>query len=201
MAIPATGSGPVLEPLVVRVVFQGSRGVSASHLMILLSILDEAVRDVELAALGAVESELGDVPSHALHAAMERLRRRPMESIRIQSSQTGSIVIEGALVALGAWLLKYTVAESVKEGYKASVLNKRLADLSTRLFDIVAGALSDIAQRVALLSAGKGIRLSVREVPIGNVSPPRKVLLIEVPEEGLPPSAPTYGEMREPEPK
>ncbi|MGR7921569.1 hypothetical protein ACU6RQ_10730 [Zobellella denitrificans] len=49
-----------------------------------------------------------------------------IDAYYVQKIERGSILIEGALTAIGLWLLKNTIGESVKEAWKQSEMHKSL---------------------------------------------------------------------------
>jgi len=185
------------EPLRLRLVFETTHGMAAASLVTVLELIDTVLRDVEISHLERLRGELGDLPGFVFDATIERVRRTQHQALRITSATTGSIVVEGLVVALAYWLLKNTLAESLKEGYKASDLNRRLAAAVKRGLDASLNSLDEIGHRVALLASGKGIRVITEEKIERDEAgiAAAGTLELRIPAEAMPAATPTYGEV------
>jgi hypothetical protein len=58
-----------------------------------------------------------------------------IDAYYVKRIEKGSILIEGALTAIGLWLLKTTIGESVKEAWKQSEMHSNLVEYLTKSKD------------------------------------------------------------------
>jgi len=142
-------------------------------------------RDIEYA------SQSLQIHSIIADAAKERIRNLRHERLRITEVSTGSIILEGTIVAVALFVLKKTIGEPIGEAYKKSMPYKELSDFFRYLID---EKTIFISEKLRKISYARGYMSDVRH-EIKSPDSPRHIYLDLKREEGHKrPRIPSLGE-------
>ncbi|WP_421947393.1 hypothetical protein [Phaeodactylibacter xiamenensis] len=95
--------------------------VDAKLLIQTLDSIETAIYRVEREIIQEMKEEQ-IIPKFAGDACLERLRNFRHNRFLLKNADKGSIILEGALAATLLWVLKNTLGEMAKEGFKESSL-------------------------------------------------------------------------------
>ena len=99
-----------------------------------------------------------------LDAALERVRKHRGQRVRINHVRDGSFIFDMVVAGVGLWVLKETVGESIKKGWKDSYLHEKLSKVAKTSFD-------NMAMRIVTAIQKSGRNLS-KNAEIELVMPP-----------------------------
>ena len=96
-------------------------------------------------------------------ACLERIRRHRYERFQIRKADNGSIVFYGAITAVSFFVLKNTIGESLKEGWRISKRHQRLTEVFRSIFDEKVESIAD-SIRDGLLKLPTAFSIALEQV-------------------------------------
>lgn len=108
----------------VELTFHGSPPTAL--LVSTIQVCEEEIYQSQRAELEAALEHVGDLPGYVKSVCRRRFADTSCVSLRFTDSRHGSIVLLGALTALGYWIIQHTVGETIKDAYKETGMHDKL---------------------------------------------------------------------------
>jgi hypothetical protein len=114
--------------------FAGAKAFPAGLVADVTAEVERAVYEAEVEEIDELQKDFEEVPGPVFDAMRYRADRYRGRTLSIETASSGSIVLEGAAVALALWLLNVTFGETIKDAWKKTKSHQRLKKtLSSRL--------------------------------------------------------------------
>src|SRR3712207_5381473 len=116
--------------IVIRIIYEGKQDRLYLDTKTFVATFD----DMETALYHSDRADIEEfcksynIPALIRDASLERLRLFRHKRLRIEHLRAGSLIVEGLVVAVAFWVVKETVGESIKQGWRDSLANQKIAE-------------------------------------------------------------------------
>ena len=148
-----------IEDIKVILRFHSKYKIPADLVARIIAAVDTAIKDAEAADFSAIKKEIPQIPKEIIDAVEQGITKNQFTGMYLESAETGSIIIEGIVVAAASWILLNTIGESFKDAWKESELNQRIKDVLlskqiTKVEELVQRIQNKIEENIALEAEG-----------------------------------------------
>jgi hypothetical protein len=158
--------------IVIELRFMRERPLDAKILSQALDTLEVALYASDRRDIERITLEL-DLPTLAKDASLERLREHRNRRLLLTEARTGSLILEGVVAGVALFVLKNTLGEAFKDGFRETDSFNRIKDFFRREIDNKA---LFIAEHIRRAFASRRGSVTVQALPPGSDQPNRIVV-------------------------
>jgi len=148
-----------IEDINVVLRFHSKYKIPADLVARIIASVDTALKDAEAADFSAIKKEIPQIPQEIIDAVEQGITENQFKGMYLETAETGSIILEGIVIAAASWILLNTIGQSFKDAWKESELNQRIKDVLlskqvTKVDELVNRIQSKIKENIALEAEG-----------------------------------------------